>query len=53
MKEISDELFVKDMRILWQNLGVEERNKLGDIIRKYFNYGERPTNLIEKMQIQI
>jgi len=35
MKEISDELFVKDMRILWQNLGVEERNKLGDIIRKY------------------
>lgn len=39
MKEIDDETFVNEMRILWQNSDVEERNKLGTLIRSYFDEG--------------
>jgi len=53
MEEISDEMFVKEMRILWQNLSVQKRNKLGDLIRDYFNQGERTEKIIFKMQCKI
>lgn len=49
-KEISDSEFVKEMRILWQNLEVEQRNKLGDIIRGYFDCGGRAGLIIYKLQ---
>ena len=47
---MDDQEFTKEMTILWQNLDVNTRHKLGLIIRKYFDEGERGDNLIAKMQ---
>uniref|UniRef100_A0A6M3J3K9 Uncharacterized protein n=2 Tax=viral metagenome TaxID=1070528 RepID=A0A6M3J3K9_9ZZZZ len=52
-KVMSDSEFVKEMRILWQNLDVEQRNKLGDIIREFFDCGARAGLIIYKLQCKI
>ena len=40
MEEISDTIFVREMRILWKNLDVRKRNYLGELIKDYFD-GDR------------
>jgi hypothetical protein len=47
---LTNELFIKDMRILWQNLDNSKRNKLGEIIRGYFP-PIRASRIIQTMQI--
>ena len=53
MNEISDERFVRDMRIIWQNSELEIRNKLSEIIWDYFDKGNRAAELIGKMQVTL
>jgi len=50
-KEITDKQFVNEMKILWQNS--QNRNKFGNIIRKYFDCGDRSEKIINKMQESI
>lgn|GEM_PF-1573540 len=38
-ERITDEMFVREMSILWQGLDVPHRKKLGHLIRDYFNTG--------------
>ena len=47
MEEISDELFIQEMRILWQDSN--ERGILGKIIRNYFET-YRAQRIINKLQ---
>ena len=47
MKEIQDDMFILEMRILWQN--TPHRTKLGSIIREYFGE-ERAEPIINKLQ---
>lgn len=49
MERISDEMFAKEMSILWQNLEVPKRKKLGKLIRDYFE-GDRAERIINRMQ---
>lgn len=48
---ISDEMFVREMQILWQKSG--KNNIIGKIIRKYFSEGDRAVRIISKMQERI
>ncbi len=50
MESITDEEFAGEMSILWQNLDQCKRNELGDIIRDYFDSGERAALIIQRMQ---
>jgi len=50
IEEISDDVFVDEMRILWQNVDVETRNKLAEMIDDYFDEGQRAEKIINKMQ---
>ena len=50
MGRITDEEFAREMSILWQNLDQGKRNELGDIIRNYFDSGERAVLVIQRMQ---
>lgn len=43
------ELFVKEMKIFWQNIDVEKRTVFADLLREYFGE-ERGYKLIEQMQ---
>ena len=52
MSEIEDDVFVKEIRILWQNSDVTTRKCLGNIIRSYFE-GDRAEKIINKMQVGI
>ena len=47
---ISDETFVKEFQILWQNGDVCIRNFLSNMIYDYFDLGERAEKIINKMQ---
>jgi len=51
-EEISDELFTKEMKILWQNCADETRNELGDCIAEYFE-DERAQKVLFKLQCKI
>ena len=53
MNEISDERFVREMRILWQNSEFEVKVKLSEIIWDYFDKGKRAAELIGKMQVTL
>ena len=46
---MTDEMFINEMKILWQNLDIQKRGKLGRLIRDYFGI-ERGSKVIEKMQ---
>lgn len=48
MKQISDEIFAREMRILWQN-NESARELVGLMIRDYFE-GNRAEKIINKMQ---
>ena len=48
MERISDGLFVREMKILWQN-NVSTRELIGVMIRDYFE-GNRAEKIINKMQ---
>ncbi len=52
MEEMSNELFIKEIQTLWQNVSVANRNLLGDIIRDYFE-GDRAERIINKLQITL
>ena len=47
---MNDELFVKEMRILWKNCGVISRKTLGHMISFYFNKGKRADKIIKHLQ---
>lgn len=53
MERISDEMFVREMSILWQNLEIPKRKQLGKIIRGYFDQGDRAELIINRMQEKI
>jgi hypothetical protein len=53
MERLSDEMFVKEMSILWQNSSVTVRNRLANIIRNYYNQGDRAEKIISRMQEKI
>lgn len=50
MKELTSEEFGKEMQILWQNISVDERNQLADIIKDYYDCGDRAYAIIAYMQ---
>ncbi len=50
---MNNETFVKEFQILWQNSSVEIRNKLSNIIRNYYDKGNRADKIINKMQNKI
>ena len=52
MEEISDEMFVKEMRIFWQESLIINRKKFGECIRNYFE-GDRAEKIINKLQMKI
>lgn len=52
-ERITDEQFVREMSILWQNLDVPTRRRLGKIIRNYFDLGERAEDIINRMMEKI
>jgi hypothetical protein len=47
--KLSDELFVVEMKILWQTSDILVRNSLANIIRGYFK-GIRAEMIINKLQ---
>lgn len=51
-KEITDEDFVKEMKILWQN-NISVRELICCMIRDYFNAGDRAEKIIQKMQEKV
>lgn len=53
MESISDEMFVREMSILWQNINQGKRNRLAEIIRSYYDQGERAELIIFRMQEKI
>lgn len=53
IEEITNGEFTTEMKILWQNSDVETRNLLMEIIRNYFDCGDRATKIMQKMQCQI
>ena len=53
MEPISNEIFVREIKILWQNSDVTHRKMLGSIIRDCFNIGDRAEKIINKMQEKI
>ena len=48
--EISNEEFVKEMKIFWQNADVETRNNFMFMLKDYFDEGYRADKIIQKMQ---
>ena len=52
-QSLTDEEFVNEMKILWQKAPQRCRNKLSEIIRDYFDAGDRSVKIIQKMQEQI
>ena len=46
---MTDELFVKELRILWQNASVEAREDIRNIIEKYYPL-ERSSLIISYLQ---
>ncbi len=53
MEQISDEMFVREMSILWQNADIPVRNRLAKIIRNYYDCGDRAEKIINRMQEKI
>jgi len=49
-KEISDQEFVNEMRILWRGSDDKTRNTLNDIILKHFDCGDRGLKIVAKMK---
>ncbi len=52
-ESISNETFVKEFQILWQNSNIDIRNFLNNIIYDHFDLGERAEKIINKMQEKI
>ncbi len=48
-KHISNDMFVKEMQILWEN-NIRARKLLGCLIRDYFDEGCRADKIINKMK---
>ncbi len=53
MERITDEEFVREMSILWQNVDQDERNRLAEVIRNYYDHGDRAELIINRMQEKI
>lgn len=49
MEKITDEMFVREMKILWLNLDMKGRNKIASTIRGYYT-GGRAEKIINIMQ---
>lgn len=47
---ISDELFTTEMKIMWRNLPVSKRNSLMNMVRGYFDSGDRGDKILYKLQ---
>ena len=45
-QEITDEMFVKEMRIFWENLDITSCHVVSEKIRGYFNHGNRAEKII-------
>ena len=53
IRPLSNKEFVKEMRILWQNLSVAKRCQFCNLIRNYFDEGNRAEGIIGKLQEKI
>lgn len=53
MERLSDEEFVKELSILWQNVEVSTRNRLSKIIKDYYDFDNRAEKIIARMQEKI
>ena len=53
IRPLSNKEFVKEMRILWQNLSVAKRCQFCNLIRNYFDEGNRAEVIIGKLQEKI
>ncbi|KKL92204.1 hypothetical protein LCGC14_1887030 [marine sediment metagenome] len=53
MERITDEEFVREMSLLWQNVDQAERNRLAEVIRNYYDQGDRAEAVIKRMQEKI
>lgn len=50
MVKISNAEFVREMKIFWQNSGIDERVQIMEILSDYFNEGSRTESIINKLQ---
>lgn len=50
--KMNDELFVKELKILWENSDNKTRDKFADILYNYFG-GERSRHIIDYLQMRV
>ena len=43
----------KEFQILWQNIDQEDRNRLGEMIRIYYEYGDRANKILDKLMEKV
>lgn len=50
MEQLTDEILVKELRILWQNTTQEDRDLFASVIKNYFCEGARAEKIINALQ---